>query len=124
MASQTLADPQMNATPLIDVLLVLLVMLIFTLPVATHAIKLNLPHPVDGPPIRSHTVYIDFDGQLSWDGRPMASLKALEGELRAVGAVSSQPRVKVAPDPRVRYDTVAQVLAAAQRSGVTNLAVN
>jgi biopolymer transport protein ExbD len=124
MASQTLADPQMNATPLIDVLLVLLVMLIFTLPVATHAIKLNLPHPVDAPPIRSHTVYIDFDGQLSWDGRHMASLEALAGEFRAISAASSQPRVRVAPDPRVRYEVVAQVLAAAQRSGVTNLAVN
>ncbi len=124
MGSRSLADPQMNATPLIDVLLVLLVMLIFTLPVATHVVKLNLPYPMPGLPMPTQTVDIDFDGRLYWNGEQMADLAALEAELAAVGARSNQPKVKVLPDKHVRYEMVARVLAAAQRSGITTLSVN
>jgi biopolymer transport protein ExbD len=124
MGNQSLADPQMNATPLIDVLLVLLVMLIFTLPIATHAVKLNLPHPIPGLPMPTQTVDIDFDGRLFWNGEHVADLAALEAELAAVGARSNQPQVRVAPDKHVRYEVVARVLAAAQRSGITHLTVN
>jgi biopolymer transport protein ExbD len=118
----TLAEPQMNATPLIDVLLVLLVMLIFTLPMATHAVKLNLPQAVPGPPPASITVNIDFDGQLYWNGESLPQ-DQMERKFRAVAASASPPTVKVIPDKRVRYDAVAQVLAAAQRSGVKGLSV-
>jgi len=118
----TLAEPQMNATPLIDVLLVLLVMLILTLPMATHAVKLNLPQAVPGPPPASITVNIDFDGQLYWNGTSLQRAE-LEGKLRDVAAALRPPHVKVVPDKRVRYENVAQVLAAAQRLGVTKLEV-
>ena len=117
----TLAEPQLNATPLIDVLLVLLVMLIFTLPVATHAVKLNLPQPAIGPPSQPITVDIDFDGQLYWNGENL-SAAVLERRFRE-SASATQPRVKIVPDKRARYETVAQVLASAQRSGVTRLEV-
>ncbi|HEX6638232.1 MAG TPA: biopolymer transporter ExbD, partial [Steroidobacteraceae bacterium] len=112
----TLAEPQMNATPLIDVLLVLLVMLIFTLPMATHAVKLNLPQRDALPPSAPVTVQIDFDGQLYWNGEAM-SAGEMEPRFRAVAAAANQPPVKVIPDKRVQYELVAQVLAAAQRSG-------
>jgi biopolymer transport protein ExbD len=122
----TLAEPQLNATPLIDVLLVLLVMLIFTLPVASHSVKLNLPHrplqplsDVVTPPI---TVDMDFDGQLYWNGAPLPR-DEVERKLREVGAASPGQRVKIVPDKRVRYENVAQLLAAAQRSGVSRLEV-
>lgn len=118
----TLAEPQMNATPLIDVLLVLLVMLIFTLPMATHAVKLNLPQAVPGPPSASITVNIDFDGQLYWNGESLPRSQ-MDQKFRAVAASSNPPNVKVMPDKRVSYDHVAQVLAAAQRSGVKGLSV-
>ena len=118
----TLAEPQLNATPLIDVLLVLLVMLIFTLPVATHAVKLNLPQPTHGPPSSAITVNIDFDGQLYWNGDSVSSL-ALERKFRETAGAQRPPRVKIVPDKRVHYDYVAQVLASAQRSGVTALEV-
>jgi biopolymer transport protein ExbD len=121
-----LAEPQMNATPLIDVLLVLLVMLIFTLPVATHAVKLNLPQEVRTslssivtPTVR---VDIDFDGELYWNGDRLPRAE-LEGKFREVAAAARPPRVKVVPDKRVRYEDVAQVLAAAQRLGVGKLEV-
>ena len=121
-----LAEPQMNATPLIDVLLVLLVMLIFTLPVATHAVKLNLPQAVSGPlssiTASSVTVDIDFDGQLYWNGDSL-SHSELERKFSEVAVALRPVRVKVVPDKRVRYENVAQVLAAAQRLGVTRLDV-
>lgn len=121
----TPAEPQMNATPLIDVLLVLLVMLIFTLPVATHAVKLNLPHaaldvPLPRPLI---TVDIDFDGKVFWNGAELADQAALEHKLREAAGALVSPRVKVVPDKRVRYENVAVVLAAAQRLNVTLLEV-
>ena len=122
----TLAEPQLNATPLIDVLLVLLVMLIFTLPVATHSVKLNLPHRTEQPPTVTPpplvTVNVDFDGQLYWNGEALPRQR-MEQKFREVG-ISAQPqRVKIVPDKRTRYENVAQVLAAAQRSGVSLLEV-
>ena len=116
------AEPQLNATPLIDVLLVLLVMLIFTLPVASHAVKLNLPQGVGGVPLPVATVHVDFDGQLSWNGTVLQR-QELKQKFREVGASLLPQRVKVIPDKRVRYESVAQVLADAQFSGVTALEV-
>jgi biopolymer transport protein ExbD len=123
----TAAEPQLNATPLIDVLLVLLVMLIFTLPVATHAVKLNLPQawtdlslPELRPVVR---VDIDFDGQLFWNGEQVADREALEHKLREAAGALRSPRIKVVPDKRARYEHVAKVLAAAQRARVSALEV-
>lgn len=119
---KTLAEPQLNATPLIDVLLVLLVMLIFTLPMASHAVKLNLPQRTGAPPSPEVNIHIDFDGQLYWNGESL-SLEQMQPRFRAVAAASQAPTVKVIPDKRTRYEQVAQLLAAAQHAGVSNLAV-
>jgi biopolymer transport protein ExbD len=125
MSGQSLAEPQMNATPLIDVLLVMLVILIITLPIGTHAVKLNLPQPVPMPtsPPPPILVHIEFDGQLYWNSDRVAGLAALEQKLLAAGAASGNTRVKVVPDKRVHYEIVAQVLAAAQRARIPALEV-
>jgi biopolymer transport protein ExbD len=123
MNDRSLAQPEMNATPLIDVLLVLLVMLIFTLPVATHAVKLNLPQLPDGVPSPIVMIHVDFDGQLQWNGVPVSDLDALAYKFLGLATGSGDTRVKIIPDDRVRYEHVARVLAAAQRSGVTRLEV-
>jgi biopolymer transport protein ExbD len=120
--SSDAAEPQLNATPLIDVLLVLLVMLIFTLPMASHAVKLNLPQGVRGVPLPAVTVHVDFDGQLYWNGTAMQR-QELKQKFRELAASLLPQRVKVIPDKRVRYENVAQVLADAQFSGVTALEV-
>ena len=126
MVKPEAAEPQMNATPLIDVLLVLLVMIVLTLPVATHGVKLNMPQrtsllpPVIRPVI---AVHIDFDGQLHWNDEALPDQQALERKFREVGGLAISPRVKVVPDKRVRYENVAQVLAAAQRARVSLLEV-
>jgi biopolymer transport protein ExbD len=123
MSDKSLAEPQMNATPLIDVLLVLLVMLIFTLPIATHAIKLNLPHGGLGTPLPLVTVNVESTGDLYWNGEPIGSLADVERRFRGIAGAGNQTRVKVLPDERTRYENVARVLAAAQRAGVTRLEV-
>jgi biopolymer transport protein ExbD len=121
--SSDLAEPQLNATPLIDVLLVLIVMLIFTLPIATHAVKLNLPQGTNGPPPPAIRITIESDGTVYWDDTRMASLNALLPRLQEVASQQNPPLIRVMPDKRARYETVAQVLAAAQRMHVDLLTV-
>src|SRR5215831_15819958 len=113
-----LADPQLNVTPLIDVLLVLLIMLIFTLPVATHMVKLNLPHGGPHPP--ASTVYLDvsWNGDIYWDGTYLASIDELAPRFAALAGAADPPSLMIVPERRTPYGRVAQVLAAAQRAHV------
>jgi biopolymer transport protein ExbD len=120
IVEQAPAEPQMNATPLIDVLLVLLVMLIFTLPIGTHAVKLNLPQGSPAQPSPIVEVAVEFDGRLLLEGEAYADIDALE---RAFRGLHADTLVKVVPDRRAAYDHVARVLAAAQRARITKLSV-
>ena len=117
------AEPQLNATPLIDVLLVLLVMLIFTLPIATHAVKLNLPQGDGAVPPRSVRVDIYSAGEMYWNDEHVDSIAQLIPRFEALAQMEKPPLVKVLPDKRAPYERVAQVLAAAQRSRVKALSV-
>src|SRR5262245_60821580 len=119
-------EPMMdiNTTPLIDVMLVLLIMFIITLPVMTHAVKLDMPQtknpnppPVVVDPIR---LDIDWDGAVIWNGTQV-QLGALEGYFRVEAAKNPQPELHVRPDRRADYDTVAKVLALAQRNGMQRI---
>lgn len=122
--SSHLAEPALNATPLIDVLLVLLVMLIFTLPVMTHHVQLTLPHG-PAPAERPETISldVDFDGATFWNGEAVGSIPALERRLQALMARNPGAWVDVRPDRRSAYGSTAQVLAATQRAHVRNLVV-
>jgi len=119
----SLAEPQMNATPLIDVMLVLLVMMIMTVPIATHAVKLNLPQRPDKP--LPAIVYLDvsYNGEIFWNGEFVPSIGELTPKLRVLAARDDAPLLQVAPERRAPYERVAQVLAAAQRSRVAKLSV-
>ena len=123
-ASSPQAEPQMNATPLIDVLLVLLTMLIFTLPMATHMVKLNLPHVGSNPP--PSTIYLDiaYNGDIFWNGEYLKSLADLTPRFAALAGHDDQPALMVTPERRAPYERVAQVLAAAQRAHVQRLGVS
>jgi biopolymer transport protein ExbD len=116
----------MNTTPLIDVMLVLLVMLIITIPIQTHAVKLNMPAGANMPPPTPPIVIridVDFDGTVLWNGEPVADKPALEERLRAIVNTADQPEVHLRPNKLVKYEHVAMVMAAAQRLGVKKLGV-
>lgn len=118
-------DPmvEMNTTPLIDVMLVLLIMLIVTLPIMTHAVKLDMPTGKSEPPPVEPVVIdivIDYDGTVLWNGNP-STLKQLEGYFKREATNVPQPEVHIRPDARVKYDVVEQVMAAAQRNGIERM---
>jgi len=119
----SIAEPQLNATPLIDVMLVLLVILIITLPVATHAVKLNLPQGLPKAPQPSIRLDIVSDGAIYWNGTEVTSLEQLGTRFAVVAGSANAPRINVVPEKRTRYEVVAQVLALAQRSRVTSLSL-
>jgi len=113
-----------NTTPLIDVMLVLLVMLIITIPIQLHSVNLNMPAGNPPPPTKEPvvvTIDIDFDGTVLWNGEALPDRAALENKLAQAAAVADQPEVHVRPNKLVEYKSVAMVLASAQRLGVTKL---
>ncbi len=113
-----------NTTPLIDVMLVLLIMLIITIPIQTHAVKLNMPVGTPPPPERPPIVVnidVDFDGTVLWDGVVVPDKKALEAELAQVASQPDQPEVHLRPNKLVAYSSVAAVMASAQRLGVQKI---
>lgn len=115
---------EMNTTPLIDVMLVLLVMLIITIPIQTHAVKLNMPNPNAPPPTTQpvvHTLGIDFDGTISWDGKTVPNIDALIPFFKGIAQETDQDEVHVSPNRLAKYDTVAKVLAEASRDGVKKI---
>jgi biopolymer transport protein ExbD len=113
-----------NTTPLIDVMLVLLVMLIITIPIQLHSVNLDMPPPSNVTPPKEpvvHEVFIDFDGTVSWDGVALASPAAVEAKLAEVAAEPDQSEVHIKPNKLVEYGSVAYVMAAAQRLGVKKM---
>ena len=113
----------MNTTPLIDVMLVLLVMLIVTIPIQTHAVKLDLPRVRDQPvdPLPIINLEIDFDGTPIWNGTAVQSRAQLDRYFSETAAEIPQPEVHLRPNRLAKYEVVARVLADAQRLGVTNI---
>jgi biopolymer transport protein ExbD len=117
---------EMNMTPLIDVMLVLLIMFIITIPIQTHAVKMNMPvGPSVQPPKPPEIVRIDvdFDGTIGWNGQIVADRGELEAKLATVAAMADQPEVHLRPNKLVTYKVVAMILASAQRLGVTKIGI-
>jgi biopolymer transport protein ExbD len=113
-----------NTTPLIDVMLVLIIMLIITIPIQTHAVKMNMPiGPSTQPPSPPVIIRIDvdFDGTVGWNGEIVPDRATLEAKLTAVAAQPDQPEVHLRPNKLVTYKHVAAVMASAQRLGVTKI---
>jgi len=114
---------EMNTTPLIDVMLVLLTLLIITLPIQTHAVKLDMPKPNQKPPDKPPvvvTLVVDFDGTILWNGTPV-NRATLDQYLESAYSDDPQPEIHLQPNRLAKYDTVAMVLADAQRIGVTHI---
>ena len=115
---------EMNMTPLIDVMLVLIIMLIITIPIQNHAINLNMPvgtpPPVTAPPVVV-TIDVDFDGTVLWDNVVVPDRGQLEARLKQVASQADQPEVHLRPNKLVPYKSVAAVMASAQKLGVTKI---
>jgi len=116
----------MNTTPLIDVMLVLLVMLIVTIPIQTHAVKLDMPQSNNPPPPSDVMpvvvdLEVDFDGTPLWNGTPVPSRAQLDQYFTSIAAQIPQPEVHLRPNRLAKYDAVARVLADAQKLGVTKI---
>ena len=120
-------EPMMdiNTTPLIDILLVLLIMFIITIPVMTHAVKLDMPQAT--PPTEDLVqpevidLMIDFDGTILWNGTVVPSVDTLDVYFRREAQKDPQPELHINPNKRASYDIVARVLASAQRNHLNKI---
>jgi len=112
-----------NTTPLIDVMLVLIIMLIITIPVQLHAVNLNMPQASAPPLVKPDVITLDIEasGRLLWNGEALPDRAALEARLKAAAAQPDQPELHLRANRAVEYGVVAMVLASAQRLGVTKL---
>jgi biopolymer transport protein ExbD len=116
-----------NTTPLIDVMLVLLIMFIITIPIQTHAVKMNMPVPTkNAPPPKPPEIIrieVDFDGTIGWNGEVIPDRATLEARLLTVAQTPDQPEVHLRPNKLVPYKVVAMIMASAQRLGVTKIGI-
>jgi biopolymer transport protein ExbD len=124
-----------NTTPLIDVMLVLLIMLIITIPPQTHAVKLDMPRPQDNPPpvenpIPPVAINVDFDGTVYWNNEIVARRSGLVVEdalmqdyMWRAAQQPEQPEIHIRPHKLAQYGYVAHVMASAQRLGLTKMGV-
>jgi len=113
-----------NTTPLVDVLLVLLVMLIITIPIQLHSVNLEMPSVnAPQPPVEPKIVQLDITsaGAFKWDGEQLANREQLDAKLRDAAAQAEQPEIHVRPDRAAKYDAVAAALASAQRFGLQKI---
>jgi biopolymer transport protein ExbD len=121
-------DPEplvdINTTPLVDVLLVLIVMLIITIPIQLHAVDVEMPGR-NAPQPQTPPVVVRLDvnpgGQYLWNGEPLADRAALEQRLRDAAAQADPPEIHLRPHRQAKYDSVAAALSSAQRLGLTKI---
>jgi biopolymer transport protein ExbD len=118
---------EMNTTPLIDVMLVLIIMFIITIPVQTHAVKMNMPvNSNSAPPPKPPEIVridVDFDGTTSWNGELVNGRGDLQARLYRISLLPDQPEVHLRPNKLVTYKHVAMVMAEAQRLGVSKIGI-
>ena len=112
-----------NVTPMVDVMLVLLVIFIITAPLFTHAVKLDLPAATSAPaPEKPETVTLSIDasGSVFWNDAPVSQAD-LPARMAAAAQKQPQPELQLRADKATRYEVIAQVMAAAQTNGLTKL---
>jgi biopolymer transport protein ExbD len=116
----------MNTTPLIDVMLVLLIMLIITIPAQLHSVNLDMPLPSNAPKkVDPVVIKVDVDAQsvVNWNGKPVASRAELELKVKEAAAMSPQPEIHIRSHAKAKYEAVAGVMASAQSNGLTKLGI-
>jgi len=114
-----------NTTPLIDVMLVLLIMLIITIPVQLHSVNLDMPQAATAQPKKPNVVRIEVDARsvVHWNGKPLADRTALDALLLEAKGQQPQPELHIKAQAKAKYEAVAGVLASAQRQGLTKIGI-
>jgi biopolymer transport protein ExbD len=113
-----------NTTPLVDVMLVLLIIFLITIPVVTHTVPLQLPKEANQPTITQPgniTVAVDQSGKVWWNEEGLAGRAELAAHLDAAATKVPQPELHIRGDKDVAYEHVGRVLASAQRAGITKV---
>jgi biopolymer transport protein ExbD len=130
IGSNPMSEPEVmmdiNTTPLIDVMLVLLIMLIITIPMQLHSVNLDMP--TGKPPSKKVDpevvkIEIDATGVVLWNQQALADRASLDLRLRQAKAQAVQPELHIKAHPKAKYEAVAGVLASAQRLGLTKLGI-
>ena len=113
-----------NVVPLVDIMLVLLIIFIITLPVMTHAVKIDLPRATDTPPPDNPNppinIDVQYDGSVLWNGQVVNDYD-MRSYIASAAALNPQPEVHLSVDKRARYDFAARVLFAVQRGKLTKI---
>ena len=115
---------EMNTTPLIDVMLVLLVMLIITIPIQLHAVNVDMPMgapQTQTEPPKFVTIEVNANSQVLWNGQVVSDRAALETKMQLEAAKPDQPEIHFMPNGAAKYDVVAGVMASAQRLGLQKI---
>lgn len=115
-----------NTTPLIDVMLVLLIMLIITIPIQLHSVDINMPTGNPPPPtVEPEVLRLDIDASstILWNGESIPDMPELQRRMELIAAQPIQPEVHLRPDRKARYEVVAGVMASAQRQGLTKIGI-
>ena len=116
----------MNTTPLIDVMLVLLIMFIITIPIQQHSVNMNMP-PASNvkPPVEPEIVKIDINelSQIFWNGVMVTDRNELQAKMAASAAIANQPEIHLRPNKLAKYEIVAYVMAASQRAGLVKMGI-
>ena len=127
---QSLDEPEVmmdiNTTPLIDVMLVLLIMLIITIPVQLHSINLDMPTGTPPPVTKKPTavrIEIDARNVVRWNDKTLSDRTELDTLLQQASQQQPQPEIHIKPQGKAKYEAVAGVLASAQRNGLTKLGI-
>ena len=113
-----------NTTPLVDVMLVLLIIFLITIPVVTHTVKVTLPKDANQPSQtkpQNVTIAVDQNGQIYWDTTPVKDTQDLLHRLEAVAVKQPQPEVQIRGDGQSRYESVGKVVYACQQAGISKV---
>jgi biopolymer transport protein ExbD len=114
-----------NTTPLVDIMLVLLIIFLITVPVVTHSVPVALPHEVNQPTVtkpENINIAVDRDGNIYWNDAKLADNAALLARLKDRADATPQPEVHIRADKDARYEFVGRVVVDCQRAGIAKVA--
>ncbi|MDI2112046.1 ExbD/TolR family protein [Commensalibacter nepenthis] len=115
---------EINTTPLVDIMLVLLIIFLITIPVATHSVQINLPERMSHMTIVKQgniVLAVDAQGKMFWDEQPIADISTLNTKLAEIAALKPQPQIQIRGDINARYEFVGKIVEACQQAGISRV---